>query len=260
MKSGNMSADQLKVALRSAEDRNTQLSADFATLQETTKTAKNSVIELKKCLEEATQGVELQTPSGPLSTGNSSAVQAFLDGQSNRIAALEKKVETSHREKEEETTRLRELLEATKTQSELLGSQLASTKTQLATMKVKLENMEGKWREKEREVEMLRGEGAKKEESWRETTRREMETLKMKLGETERKMREREGKLEEAREAIQKRNRFIESSKAANEKLRKNEEVYKEAIAELKRYAKEREKELNELYKEMKSLKVIQSV
>ena len=249
-----MSTDRLKVALRGSEDRESQLRADLATSQESAEKERKSAEELKKRLEEAIQGVELQTPSGPLSTGNSAAVQAFLDGQSSRIAVLERKVESSHREREEETTRLKTLLEATKTQSELTMSQLATVKTQLATTKVTLESVEGKLRDKEQEVSELRGDGARREESWREISRKEVETLQTTLVDT---MKE---KLEEAKMAIQKRDRFIESSRAANEKLRKNEGVYKEAIAELKRYAKEREKELTELYKEMKGLKVIQSI
>ena len=252
-----MSADRLKVALRGSEDRESQLRADLATSQESAEKERKSAEELKKRLEEAIQGVELQTPSGPLSTGNSAAVQAFLDGQSSRIAVLERKVESSHREREEETTRLKALLEATKTQSELTMSQLATVKTQLATTKVTLESVEGKLRDKEQEVSELRGDGARREESWREISRKEVETLQTTLVDTERSLREMK---EEAKMAIQKRDRFIESSRAANEKLRKNEGVYKEAIAELKRYAKEREKELTELYKEMKGLKVIQSI
>ena len=63
-------------------------------------------------------------------------------------------------------------------------------------------------------------------------------------------------RLELAKTSIQKRERVIEASKAANEKLRRNEEVYKTAIAELKRFAKEREEELNELYKGMRGLKI----
>ena len=155
---------------------------------------------------------------------------------------------------------MKALLEATKTQSELTMSQLATVKTQLATTKVTLESVEGKLRDKEQEVSELRGDGARREESWREMSRKEVETLQTTLVDTERSLREMKEKLEEAKMAIQKRDRFIESSRAANEKLRKNEGVYKEAIAELKRYAKEREKELTELYKEMKGLKVIQSI
>lgn len=257
---GDVSADRLEIALRGAEDRENQLRADFDTLQESSKKEGNLVVELKKRIEEMTQGVELQTPSGPLNTGNSLAIQAYIDGQSSRIAVLEKKVATSHREKEEEMARLNGLVEATKTQSELLGSQLTTVKTQLATAKVMLENVEGKLKEKEREVSELRGEGVKKEESLREMSKKEVETLRMTLVGTEKSLREMKEKLDEAKLAIQKRDRFIESSKMANEKLRKNEGVYKEAIAELKRYAKEREKELNELYKEMKGLKVIQSI
>lgn len=152
-----MSTDRLKVALRGSEDRESQLRADLATSQESAEKERKSAEELKKRLEEAIQGVELQTPSGPLSTGNSAAVQAFLDGQSSRIAVLERKVESSHREREEETTRLKTLLEATKTQSELTMSQLVTVKTQLATTKVTLESVEGKLRDKEQEVSELPG-------------------------------------------------------------------------------------------------------
>ena len=246
----------LQMTSRRADDRVTQLITDLENTQTQLQSAHIQIDQLQTQLTEAEAGTLIETPSGPLNTNHPDSIHTYIFTLSERISLLESKLNTTKKEKEDELKYLREVQSVAVNQSKLVAQQLTKTRSELTQSTLLCDELQNRLQEKEKEIGELQKQVESKQADLQWNLQKNLKEIQDALKEERDRTAMLQERLELAKTSIQKRDRVIEASKAANDKLRRNEEVYKTAIAELKRFAKEREEELNELYKSMRGLKV----
>lgn len=246
----------LQMNCRRADDRISQLVADLESVQTQLDASNTQIAQLQSQLTEIQAGTQIETPSGPLNTNHPDSIHNYIITLSERISLLESKLTATKKEKEEELKSMREVQSVAVNQSRLLSQQLADTRSELTQSTLMCEELQNRLKEKENAITDLQQQLETKQADLQRNLQNDLKAAQASLKEERDRITMLQERLELAKTSIQKRERVIEASKAANEKLRRNEEVYKTAIAELKRFAKEREEELNELYKGMRGLKI----
>ena len=250
------SLDILQMTSRRGDDRVTQLTTDLESMRTQLQSAQTQLECLQTQLAEAQEGILIETPSGPLNTNHPESIHSYIITLSERVSLLETNLNASKKEKEEELKSLREVQSVAVNQSKLVAQQLAKTRSELAQSSLMCDELQNRLQEKESEIGELQKQLESQQVDLQDNLQKNLKDIQTSLNEERDRTVMLQERLELAKTSIQKRDRVIEASKAANDKLRRNEEVYKTAIAELKRFAKEREEELNELYKSMKGLKI----
>ena len=95
-------------------------------------------------------------------------------------------------------------------------------------------------------------EGKENRSSLQKEITEELSERQRRIEEAEKKKSELSESIRQLKMVVSKKDNIIEAIRNANEKLKKNEGVYKQVIEQLRGYVKEREHELEELYKGMK--------
>lgn len=245
----------LQLRVRRADDVDKQRLLDQEALRQELQHANDRVDALQTELQALRAGSLIETPSGAISTANPEALNSFIQSLLTHINALETRFEALRKEKEQELRAVREGKTAALSQSATLSDQIAVIRSELASTRTMKEELESQLRRKEEEMGKLRAEERSQREAAQQRMKEELERLREALKEAENRGTMLEERVREGKVALQKRERLYETVKAANEKLKKNEGVYRQAIEQLKGCLKERESELDELYRDMKSLK-----
>ena len=245
----------LQLRVRRADDMEKKRELDQESLKNEMQHANHLIDDLQKELQRVRTGYMIDTPSGAISTANPDALNSFIQSLFAHISSLEERVEVVRKEKEEELQAVREGKTAALSQSATLTDQIAVIRSELASTRTINEDLEAKLKRKEEETLQLREEQKSLVLAAQQHTKEELDHLKEVLKEAENRVTLMEERLRESKLNLQKREKLYETVKSANEKLKKNESVYKQAIEQLKGCLKEREDELDELYKDMKSLK-----
>ena len=193
-----------------------------------------SVDSLQNELMLAKVGESIAIPGGHLSTANAEAIRQYITTLTDQITRLEEKVEATRKEKEEELANAQKTRSAALSQSTTLSDQVKLLQTELASLRVTNEELEKKVEEKEEELQKALEEGKEKRSSLQKEITELSESIR------------------QLKMVVSKKDNIIEAIRNANEKLKKNEGVYKQVIEQLRGYVKEREHELEELYKGMK--------
>lgn len=208
--------------------------------------------ELQERLTTAITGSTIDTPTGQLSTANGEVIREYIATLLGQISGLEKKVEVARQEKEEEVENERRTRSAALSQSTVLKEQVDAMKEDVR--KLKEENEALKERVKAAQEEGKVGKSNLQSQLEKEIGEREKEIgeQQKQIEDAEKSMMELKESLRQSTLAILKRDKVIEMTRTANEKLKKNEGLYKKAIEQLQANLKAREGELEELYRGMK--------
>ena len=208
--------------------------------------------ELQERLTAAITGSTIDTPTGQLSTANGEVIREYIATLLGQISGLEKKVEVARQEKEEEVENERRTRSAALSQSTVLKEQADAMKEDVRKLKEENEALKEKVKATQKEGEV--GKSNLQSQLEKEIGEREKE-----IGEQQKQIEDAEKSLMELKEslrqsklAVLKRDKVIEMTRTANEKLKKNEGLYKKAIEQLQANLKAREGELEELYRGMK--------
>lgn len=210
---------------------------------------------LEEELSTVRQGVVVNTPAGPLSTTNPEAIETYVNGLLERAEQLEARIEAVRIEKEGELEAIRQTKNAALSQSAVLADQLGEVKEDLAKERSKAIDFEKRLDNKEQECTKVKEELKQLSESLAARDVEEMKKLQEELLEKEKENGILDEKVSELRRAVEKYEKLLERVRTANEKLKNNEEIYKQAITKLKTNVKEREMELEDLYKSIAMLR-----
>ena len=210
-----------------------------------------SVDSLQNELMLAKVGESIAIPGGHLSTANAEAIRQYITTLTDQITRLEEKVEATRKEKEEELVNAQKTRSAALSQSTTLSDQVKLLQTELASLRVTNEELEKKVEEKEEELQKALEEGKENRSSLQKEITEELSERQRRIEEAEKKKSELSESIRQLK-MVAKKDNIIEAIRNANEKLKKNEGVYKQVIEQLRGYVKEREHELEELYKGMK--------
>lgn len=208
--------------------------------------------ELQERLTAAITGSTIDTPTGQLSTANGEVIREYIATLLGQISGLEKKVEVARQEKEEEVEHERRTRSAALSQSTVLKEQADAMKEDVRKLKEENEALKEKVKAAQEEGEVGKSNlqsQLKKEIGEREKAIGEQQKQ---IEDAEKSMMELKESLRQSKLAVLKRDRLIEMTRTANEKLKKNEGLYKKAIEQLQANLKAREGELEELYRGMK--------
>ena len=208
--------------------------------------------ELQERLTAAITGSTIDTPTGQLSTANGEVIREYIAPLLGQISGLEKKVEVARQEKEEEVEHERRTRSAALSQSTVLKEQADAMKEDVRKLKEENEALKEKVKAAQEEGEVGKSNlqsQLKKEIGEREKAIGEQQKQ---IEDAEKSMMELKESLRQSKLAVLKRDRLIEMTRTANEKLKKNEGLYKKAIEQLQANLKAREGELEELYRGMK--------
>ena len=211
-----------------------------------------SVDSLQNELMLAKVGESIAIPGGHLSTANAEAIGQYITTLTDQITRLEEKVEATRKEKEEELVNAQKTRSAALSQSTTLSDQVKLLQTELASLRVTNEELEKKVEEKEEELQKALEEGKENRSSLQKEITEELSERQRRIEEAEKKKSELSESIRQLKMVVSKKDNIIEAIRSANEKLKKNEGVYKQVIEQLRGYVKEREHELEELYKGMK--------
>lgn len=207
--------------------------------------------ELQERLTAAITGSTIDTPTGQLSTANGEVIREYIATLLGQISGLEKKVEVARQEKEEEVEHERRTRSAALSQSTVLKEQADAMKEDVRKLKEENEALKEKVKAAQEEGEVGKSNlqsQLKKEIGEREKAIGEQQKQ---IEDAEKSMMELKESLRQSKLAVLKRDRLIEMTRTANEKLKKNEGLYKKAIEQLQANLKAREGELEELYRGM---------
>ena len=208
--------------------------------------------ELQERLTAAITGSTIDTPTGQLSTANGEVIREYIATLLGQISGLEKKVEVARQEKEEEVENERRTRSAALSQSTVLKEQVDAMKEDVRKLKEENEAL------KER-VKAAQEEGKVGKSNLQSQLKKEIGEKEKEIGEQQKQIEDAEKSMMELKEslrqsklAVLKRDKVIKMTRTANEKLKKNEGLYKKAIEQLQANLKAREGELEELYRGMK--------
>lgn len=207
--------------------------------------------ELQERLTAAITGSTIDTPTGQLSTANGEVIREYIATLLGQISGLEKKVEVARQEKEEEVEHERRTRSAALSQSTVLKEQADAMKEDVRKLKEENEALKEK-------VKAAQEEGKVGKSNLQSQLKKEIGEREKAIGEQQKQIEDAEKSMMELKEslrqsklAVLKRDRLIEMTRTANEKLKKNEGLYKKAIEQLQANLKAREGELEELYRGM---------
>lgn len=208
--------------------------------------------ELQERLTTAITGSTIDTPTGQLSTANGEVIREYIATLLGQISGLEKKVEVARQEKEEEVENERRTRSAALSQSTVLKEQADAMKEDVRKLKEENEALKEKVKAAQEEGEV--GKSNLQSQLEKEIGEREKEIgeQQKQIEDAEKSMMELKESLRQSKLAVLKRDKVIEMTRTANEKLKKNEGLYKKAIEQLQANLKAREGELEELYRGMK--------
>ena len=208
--------------------------------------------ELQERLTAAITGSTIDTPTGQLSTANGEVIREYIATLLGQISGLEKKVEVARQEKEEEVENERRTRSAALSQSTVLKEQADAMKEDVRKLKEENEALKEK-------VKATQEEGEVGKSNLQSQLKKEIGEREKAIGEqqkqienAEKSMMELKESLRQSKLAVLKRDKVIKMTCTANEKLKKNEGLYKKAIEQLQANLKAREGELEELYRGMK--------
>ena len=208
--------------------------------------------ELQERLTAAITGSTIDTPTGQLSTANGEVIREYIATLLGQISGLEKKVEVARQEKEEEVENERRTRSAALSQSTVLKEQADAMKEDVRKLKEENEALKEK-------VKAAQEEGKVGKSNLQSQLKKEIGEKEKAIGKQQKQIEDAEKSMMELKEslrqsklAVLKRDRLIEMTRTANEKLKKNEGLYKKAIEQLQANLKAREGELEELYRGMK--------
>ena len=208
--------------------------------------------ELQERLTAAITGSTIDTPTGQLSTANGEVIREYIATLLGQISGLEKKVEVARQEKEEEVENERRTRSAALSQSTVLKEQVDAMKEDVRKLKEENEAL------KER-VKAAQEEGKVGKSNLQSQLKKEIGEKEKAIGKQQKQIEDAEKSMMELKESLRqsklsfmKRDKLIEMTSTANEKLKKNEGLYKKAIEQLQANLKAREGELEELYRGMK--------
>lgn len=208
--------------------------------------------ELQERLTAAITGSTIDTPTGQLSTANGEVIREYIATLLGQISGLEKKVEVARQEKEEEVANERRTRSAALSQSTVLKEQADAMKEDVRKLKEENEALKEK-------VKAAQEEGEVGKSNLQSQLKKEIGEKEKEIGEqqkqienAEKSMMELKESLRQSKLAVLKRDKVIKMTRTANEKLKKNEGLYKKAIEQLQANLKAREGELDELYRGMK--------
>lgn len=208
--------------------------------------------ELQERLTAAITGSTIDTPTGQLSTANGEVIREYIATLLGQISGLEKKVEVARQEKEEEVENERRTRSAALSQSTVLKEQVDAMKEDVRKLKEENEALKEK-------VKAAQEEGKVGKSNLQSQLKKEIGEKEKEIGEQQKQIEDAEKSMMELKEslrqsklAVLKRDKVIKMTHTANEKLKKNEGLYKKAIEQLQANLKAREGELEELYRGMK--------
>lgn len=208
--------------------------------------------ELQERLTAAITGSTIDTPTGQLSTANGEVIREYIATLLGQISGLEKKVEVARQEKEEEVENERRTRSAALSQSTVLKEQADAMKEDVRKLKEENEALKEK-------VKAAQEEGKVGKSNLQSQLKKEIGEKEKAIGKQQKQIEDAEKSMMELKEslrqsklAVLKRDKLIEMTRTANEKLKKNEGLYKKAIEQLQANLKDREGELEELYRGMK--------
>ena len=245
----------LQLRVRRADDVDKQRLLDQESLKQELQHANDRVDGLQAELQRLRAGSLIETPSGAISTANPEALSAFIQSLLSHISALETRLDALRTEKDQELQAVREGKTAALSQSATLTDQIAVIRSELASTRTMKEELEAQLRRKEEEMGKLREEDRSQREAAQQRMKEELARLREALKEAENRGTVLEERVREGKVALENRERLSETVKAANEKLKMIVGVYRQAIEQLKGCLKDRESELDELYRGMKSLR-----